>query len=172
MFGDGEIFSSISKSPLPILVQMLDTINAQLFVNTILPFSLSNATSLLSFLSSSYPLNFFLSLFFHPPLLSLLTFPFFPDSLPSSFPAISSLLLTLPILSLPPTLSFSSFRVVDMDVDRGVVELRNIKAADTDPRKTFTFDAVYDWKWVMLFSYLMCLLWWFCTFVIYICDLF
>nr|AIN36848.1 KIF3B [Eriocheir sinensis] len=37
-------------------------------------------------------------------------------------------------------------RVVDMDVDRGVVELRNIKAADTDPRKTFTFDAVYDWN--------------------------
>ncbi|XP_069939114.1 kinesin-like protein KIF3B isoform X4 [Cherax quadricarinatus] len=37
-------------------------------------------------------------------------------------------------------------RVVDMDVDRGVVELRNIKALDTDPRKTFTFDAVYDWN--------------------------
>lgn len=38
------------------------------------------------------------------------------------------------------------FRVVDMDVDRGVVELRNIKAPDTDPLKAFTFDAVYDWK--------------------------
>lgn len=37
-------------------------------------------------------------------------------------------------------------RVVDMDVDRGVVELRNIKAPETDPRKTFTFDAVYDWN--------------------------
>nr|XP_045581612.1 kinesin-like protein KIF3B isoform X1 [Procambarus clarkii]XP_045581613.1 kinesin-like protein KIF3B isoform X2 [Procambarus clarkii]XP_045581614.1 kinesin-like protein KIF3B isoform X1 [Procambarus clarkii] len=37
-------------------------------------------------------------------------------------------------------------RVVDMDVDRGVVELRNIKAPDTDPKKTFTFDAVYDWN--------------------------
>lgn len=33
-----------------------------------------------------------------------------------------------------------------MDVDRGVVELRSIKSADTDPPKTFTFDAVYDWK--------------------------
>ncbi|XP_066968365.1 kinesin-like protein KIF3B isoform X1 [Macrobrachium rosenbergii] len=37
-------------------------------------------------------------------------------------------------------------RVVDMDVDRGVVELRNVKAPETDPRKTFTFDAVYDWN--------------------------
>ncbi|XP_071537776.1 kinesin-like protein KIF3B isoform X2 [Panulirus ornatus] len=37
-------------------------------------------------------------------------------------------------------------RVVDMDVDRGVVELRNVKAPDTDPPKTFTFDAVYDWN--------------------------
>ncbi|KAG7155446.1 kinesin-like protein KIF3B isoform X2 [Homarus americanus] len=37
-------------------------------------------------------------------------------------------------------------RVVDMDVDRGVVELRNIKSAETDPPKTFTFDAVYDWN--------------------------
>lgn len=37
-------------------------------------------------------------------------------------------------------------RVVDMDVDRGVVEISNVKVAETDPKKTFTFDAVYDWK--------------------------
>ncbi|KAK4295819.1 hypothetical protein Pmani_031640 [Petrolisthes manimaculis] len=37
-------------------------------------------------------------------------------------------------------------RVVEMDVDRGVVELRSIKSAVTDPPKTFTFDAVYDWN--------------------------
>nr|XP_027224336.1 kinesin-II 95 kDa subunit-like [Penaeus vannamei]XP_027224340.1 kinesin-II 95 kDa subunit-like [Penaeus vannamei] len=37
-------------------------------------------------------------------------------------------------------------RVVDMDVDRGVVEISNVKGAETDPKKTFTFDAVYDWN--------------------------
>ncbi|CAL4066614.1 unnamed protein product, partial [Meganyctiphanes norvegica] len=37
-------------------------------------------------------------------------------------------------------------RVVDMDVARGVVEIRNIKASESDPPKTFTYDAVYDWN--------------------------
>lgn len=35
-----------------------------------------------------------------------------------------------------------------MDVSRGVVEIRNIKSSETDPPKTFTFDAVFDWKYV------------------------
>jgi kinesin family protein 3/17 len=37
-------------------------------------------------------------------------------------------------------------RVVEMDVPRGMVEVRSAKALATDPPKTFTFDAVYDWK--------------------------
>ncbi|XP_076066505.1 kinesin-like protein KIF3B isoform X2 [Oratosquilla oratoria] len=37
-------------------------------------------------------------------------------------------------------------RVVDVYVDRGVVEVRNIKGSETDPPKTFTYDAVYDWN--------------------------
>ncbi|KAA0197417.1 hypothetical protein HAZT_HAZT011278 [Hyalella azteca] len=37
-------------------------------------------------------------------------------------------------------------RVVEMDVPRGVVEVRSAKALATDPPKAFTFDAVYDWN--------------------------
>lgn len=33
-----------------------------------------------------------------------------------------------------------------MDVQRGVVDIRSSKCLPTDPPKTFTFDAVYDWK--------------------------
>ncbi len=36
-------------------------------------------------------------------------------------------------------------RVVDMDVSRGSVSVRNLKARDQAP-KEFTFDAIYDWK--------------------------
>ncbi|KAF2358787.1 Kinesin motor domain [Trinorchestia longiramus] len=37
-------------------------------------------------------------------------------------------------------------RVVEVDVARGVVEVRSSKALATDPPKMFTFDAVYDWN--------------------------
>ena len=38
------------------------------------------------------------------------------------------------------------FRIVDMTVKKGVVEVRNPKGMPNEPPKTFTFDAVYDWK--------------------------
>ncbi len=38
-----------------------------------------------------------------------------------------------------------SFRIVDMDTKRGVVDLRNPKNRE-EPRKAFTFDAIYDWE--------------------------
>ncbi|KAH9500474.1 Kinesin-like protein kif3b [Bulinus truncatus] len=37
-------------------------------------------------------------------------------------------------------------RVVDMDVKRGVIEVKNPKAGNTEPPKKFTFDSVYDWN--------------------------
>ena len=37
-------------------------------------------------------------------------------------------------------------RVVDMDVSRGSVSLRNPKSEG--PPREFTFDSVYDWKYV------------------------
>ena len=33
-----------------------------------------------------------------------------------------------------------------MDVQRGVVEVKSSKGHANDPPKTFTYDAVYDWK--------------------------
>ncbi|XP_076471036.1 kinesin-like protein KIF3B isoform X2 [Babylonia areolata] len=36
-------------------------------------------------------------------------------------------------------------RIVDMTVKKGVVEVRNPKGSSSEPPKTFTFDAVYDW---------------------------
>ena len=41
-----------------------------------------------------------------------------------------------------------SYRVIQMDMMRGTVDLKpkHSNADDTDPPKTFTFDAVYDWK--------------------------
>ena len=35
---------------------------------------------------------------------------------------------------------------VEMWTDRGLVEIKNPKLGPTDPVKTFTFDAVYDWN--------------------------
>ena len=40
---------------------------------------------------------------------------------------------------------FCFFRMVDMDVKRGLVTLTN-PAKKSDTPKQFTFDAVYDWK--------------------------
>ena len=37
-------------------------------------------------------------------------------------------------------------RVVDMDVQRGMVMLQNPKARRDETPREFTFDAVYDWK--------------------------
>ncbi|XP_046380211.1 kinesin-II 95 kDa subunit-like [Haliotis rufescens] len=37
-------------------------------------------------------------------------------------------------------------RVVNMDVNRGVIDLRSTKGSTTEPPKTFTFDSVYDWN--------------------------
>ena len=37
-------------------------------------------------------------------------------------------------------------RIVDMDTKIGQVMLRNPKADGSEPPKTFTFDAVYDWN--------------------------
>lgn len=44
------------------------------------------------------------------------------------------------------------FRVVDMNTKRGTIEIRNPKVPRSDPKKTFTFDTVYDWKWVQVSS--------------------
>ena len=40
---------------------------------------------------------------------------------------------------------FYPFRVVDMDVARGMVIIKNPNSTDSNLRD-FTFDAVYDWK--------------------------
>lgn len=37
-------------------------------------------------------------------------------------------------------------RVVDIDVKKGVIDVRNPKGQAGEPPKTFTFDAVYDWN--------------------------
>ncbi|XP_006816493.1 kinesin-II 95 kDa subunit-like [Saccoglossus kowalevskii] len=37
-------------------------------------------------------------------------------------------------------------RVVDMDVKRGMITVRNIQAGNTQQPRNFTFDAVYDWN--------------------------
>ncbi|KAK6972865.1 Kinesin-like protein kif3b [Biomphalaria glabrata] len=37
-------------------------------------------------------------------------------------------------------------RVVEMDVKKGVIEVKNPKAGNTEPPKKFTFDSVYDWN--------------------------
>ncbi|XP_045175367.2 kinesin-II 95 kDa subunit-like [Mercenaria mercenaria] len=37
-------------------------------------------------------------------------------------------------------------RVVEMNTKRGVIEIRNPKLPPSDPKKTFTFDTVYDWN--------------------------
>lgn len=37
-------------------------------------------------------------------------------------------------------------RILEMYPDRGVVELRNLNKNSSEPSKTFTFDAVYDWN--------------------------
>ncbi|CAH1255107.1 kinesin-II 95 kDa subunit-like isoform X2 [Branchiostoma lanceolatum] len=37
-------------------------------------------------------------------------------------------------------------RCVDMDVPRGVIQITNPNSRNTEPPKTFTFDAVYDWN--------------------------
>ncbi|XP_033752540.1 kinesin-II 95 kDa subunit-like [Pecten maximus] len=36
-------------------------------------------------------------------------------------------------------------RIVEMDVNRGVIMIKNPKGLSTEPPKDFTFDAVYDW---------------------------
>lgn len=38
------------------------------------------------------------------------------------------------------------FRVVNMDVSRGMVVINNPKARKDELNRDFTFDAVYDWK--------------------------
>lgn len=50
------------------------------------------------------------------------------------------------VLIIKHELFFPSLRIVDMDVNRGVIEVRNPKSSSTEPKKTFTFDSVYDWK--------------------------
>lgn len=40
------------------------------------------------------------------------------------------------------------FRIVKMATDRGLIELRNPKGSTDEPTKDFTFDAIYDEKWV------------------------
>ena len=47
-------------------------------------------------------------------------------------------------------LSIFSYRVVEMEVPRGTVMLRNPKARQDEALREFTFDAVYDWKYVNL----------------------
>ncbi|KAJ8299623.1 hypothetical protein KUTeg_023683 [Tegillarca granosa] len=37
-------------------------------------------------------------------------------------------------------------RIVDMDVKRGAIEIRNPKGLATEPKKMFTFDSIYDWN--------------------------
>ncbi|CAG5116214.1 unnamed protein product, partial [Candidula unifasciata] len=37
-------------------------------------------------------------------------------------------------------------RVVEMNVKRGLIEVRNPKGGDSEPSKKFTFDSVYDWN--------------------------
>ena len=39
-------------------------------------------------------------------------------------------------------------QVVSMDSKRGLVAIKNPKG--NDEKKEFTFDSVYDWKWVIL----------------------
>lgn len=43
-------------------------------------------------------------------------------------------------------LPICSYRVVEMEVPRGTVMLRNPKARQDEALREFTFDAVYDWK--------------------------
>ena len=43
-------------------------------------------------------------------------------------------------------LPIRSYRVVEMEVPRGTVILRNPKARQDEALREFTFDAVYDWK--------------------------
>lgn len=38
-----------------------------------------------------------------------------------------------------------------MDLRRGVIDLHNPKALQNEPNKTFTFDAIYDWKCVLVY---------------------
>lgn len=45
------------------------------------------------------------------------------------------------------------YRVVDIHTDKGLVELKNPKEEGPESIKSFTFDAVYDWKYV-LFIYI------------------
>lgn len=33
-----------------------------------------------------------------------------------------------------------------MNTKRGTIEIKNPKLPPSDPKKTFTFDTVYDWK--------------------------
>jgi hypothetical protein len=40
----------------------------------------------------------------------------------------------------------TSFRVVKMDVSRGMIMIKNPKARPDEQDREFTFDAVYDWK--------------------------
>ena len=40
----------------------------------------------------------------------------------------------------------SQCRVVEMNVKRGNIEVKNPKGVDADNNKKFTFDSVYDWK--------------------------
>ena len=47
-------------------------------------------------------------------------------------------------------LPICSYRVVEMEVPRGTVMLRNPKARQDEALREFTFDAVYDWKYVNL----------------------
>ena len=38
------------------------------------------------------------------------------------------------------------YRAVEMNTDRGTIEIRNPKGVAGEQPKQFTFDAVYDWK--------------------------
>jgi len=33
-----------------------------------------------------------------------------------------------------------------MNTKKGIIELKNPKLPPSEPKKTFTFDSVYDWK--------------------------
>lgn len=46
-------------------------------------------------------------------------------------------------------------RVVDVYPTRGVIDILNPNESTKENKKTFTYDAVYDWKYVI--NYLFCL---------------
>ena len=42
------------------------------------------------------------------------------------------------------------YRIIDMEVNKGVILIRNPKLGGSEAPRNFTFDAVYDWKYVQM----------------------